>query len=124
MITFAVGHGAPPHAGCHVPMDRPAGLAVAVRVVVPVAVRAVLPVVMLFALLLATLVLPPITDAASPTPTRPASTDTRSPLEGPGFVGAPAAALAAVLAIAVLALIVTTIYVRVTAGPGAPPPRE
>jgi hypothetical protein len=61
---------------------------------------------------------PPIAIAASPSPTRAASTDTRSPLEGPGFVGAPLAAILAVLAIAVVAILVTTAYVRLTAGRG------
>ena len=120
MIAFFVGRLAPRAVGRHVPKALPA----VVPAALPVVLRAVVSVVVLLGLVLATLVLPPITGAASPTPTRPASTDTRSPLEGPGFVGAPAAALAAVLAIAVLALVVTTIYVRVTSEPGEPPPRE
>ena len=66
---------------------------------------------------------PPIAMAASPSPTRPASTDTRSPLEGPGFVGAPLAAILAVLAIAAVAIIVTTAYVRLTADRDEGPPR-
>ena len=140
MSTVAAGRVAPSPAASPVPPERPADLSVRVRLVAPVSARVVVPVVrrmvlpvvhrvvvpigVLVALLVATLILPSVADAASPTPTRPSGTDTRSPLEGPGFVGAPVAALAAVLAIAVLALIVTTIYVRVTSGPGAPPPRE
>jgi hypothetical protein len=58
---------------------------------------------------------------ASPSPSRPASTDTRSPLEGPGFVGAPLAAILAVLGIAVLAVLVTLVYVRMTANSTQPP---
>jgi hypothetical protein len=68
--------------------------------------------------------LPAVVFAASPSPTRVPSTDTRSPLEGPGFVGAPLAALLAVLAIAVLAILVTTIYVRLTARNEGDPERH
>jgi len=59
--------------------------------------------------------------AASPSPTRVVSTDTRSPLEGPGFVGAPLGAILAVLGIALLAVLVTSIYVRLTAKREDPP---
>jgi hypothetical protein len=70
------------------------------------------------------ILVPPVALAASPSPTRPASTDTRSPLEGPGFVGAPLAAILAVLAIAAVAVLVTVAYVRVTAGREEPPPTD
>ena len=57
---------------------------------------------------------------ASPSPTRLASTDTRSPLEGPGFVGDPAAAILLVLAIGVAAVTATLVYVRITGGSREP----
>jgi hypothetical protein len=65
--------------------------------------------------------LPSTALGASPSPSRPASTDTRSPLEGPGFVGAPLAAIVAVLGIAVLAVLVTMLYVRLTSDRSQPP---
>jgi hypothetical protein len=65
---------------------------------------------------------PSIALAASPSPTRPTSSDTRSPLEGPGFVGAPLAAILAVLAIAAVTVLVTTAYVRLTANRDKPRP--
>jgi hypothetical protein len=52
--------------------------------------------------------------AASPSPSRVVSTDTRSALEGPGFVGAPGLAIALVVALGLAALIVTLAYVRLT----------
>lgn len=68
---------------------------------------------------LATLLLPVIAAlalGASPSPSRPVLTDTRSALEGPGFVGDPAAAILLVLAIGVAAVGATLVYVRVTGG--------
>jgi hypothetical protein len=52
--------------------------------------------------------------AASPTPTQALSADTRSALEGPGFVGSPGIAILAVIAIALAAVIATTVYVRLS----------
>lgn len=61
-------------------------------------------------------VLPGDALAASPTPTPVGGSDTRSPGEGPGFVGAILPAFAAVIAIAVLAIVATLAYVRMTGG--------
>ncbi len=44
------------------------------------------------------------------------SGDTRSPGQGPGFVGAPALAILGVLAIGLLAAALTLVYVRLTGG--------
>jgi hypothetical protein len=51
--------------------------------------------------------------AAEPTPT-PLAGDPRSPGEGPGLVGEPLLAIGAVVAIAVLAVVATTLWVRAT----------
>jgi hypothetical protein len=60
------------------------------------------------------LALPGAALAASPTPD-PVG-DPRSSGQGPGLVGDPLMAIGIVIAIAVLALVVTVAYVRVTAG--------
>ncbi|MCI0583198.1 MAG: hypothetical protein L0227_09970 [Chloroflexi bacterium] len=69
-------------------------------------------------------VLPGDALAASPAPTTVAGSDTRSPGEGPGFVGALGPALLGVLAIAGLAIGATLAWVRLTArssrAPGPP----
>ena len=52
--------------------------------------------------------------AASPEPSIAAGGDPRSNGEGPGLVGTPGLAIAGVAAIAILAIIVTTVYVRLT----------
>ncbi len=52
--------------------------------------------------------------AASPTPA-PAAGDPRSSGQGPGLVGDPLFALAAVITIGVLAVVATLVYVRLTA---------
>jgi hypothetical protein len=57
---------------------------------------------------------PAVMLAASPTPD-PVG-DPRSSGQGPGLVGDPLMAIGIVIAIAVLALVVTVAYVRVTAG--------
>ena len=62
--------------------------------------------------------------AASPDPTRAPGNDTRSPGEGPGFVGALGPAFLAVAGIAVLAVLLTTAYVRFTGGPTEQPRRR
>jgi hypothetical protein len=69
------------------------------------------------------LVVPAVVSAASPSPTQASGGDTRSPLEGPGLVGNPVAAMVAVLAIAIFSILVTAAYVRLTGGrsPGPPP---
>lgn len=56
--------------------------------------------------------------AASPLPSILPGSDTRSSGEGPGLVGDPALALFGVLGIAVLAILATLVYVRVTSPPG------
>ena len=66
---------------------------------------------------LALVVLPGDVLAASPAPTTIAGSDTRSPGEGPGFVGALGPAFLAVLAIAGLAAGLTIAWVRLTARP-------
>jgi hypothetical protein len=53
--------------------------------------------------------------AAEPTPSAVGG-DPRSSGEGPGLVGEPLLALGAVLAIALLAVVVTTAWVRLTGG--------
>lgn len=65
----------------------------------------------------------PIALGASPSPPA-AGGDPRSSGEGPGLVGQPFLALLAVIAIALLAVIVTTAYVRLTARPDKPTPRQ
>ncbi len=65
----------------------------------------------------------PIALGASPSPPA-AGGDPRSSGEGPGLVGQPFLALLAVIAIALLAVIVTTAYVRLTARPDKPSPRQ
>lgn len=56
---------------------------------------------------------------ASPSPTSLGG-DTRSGGEGPGLVGDPLGAIALVVAIAVVSVIVTMAYVRLTAGRSRP----
>ena len=55
--------------------------------------------------------------AASPTPTAGAGGDPRSSGQGPGLVGDPVLAVAIVLAIAVTAVSLTLVYVRLTDRP-------
>jgi hypothetical protein len=70
-----------------------------------------------------TTALVPVAFAASPSPA--AGGDPRSSGQGPGLVGEPGLALLAVSAIAVLAIIVTTAYVRLTdRGSGTPSRRR
>jgi hypothetical protein len=57
--------------------------------------------------------------AASPEPSAEVVGDPRSNGQGPGLVGTPGLAILGVAAIAVLAIIVTTVYVRLTAPPEA-----
>jgi hypothetical protein len=67
--------------------------------------------------------------AASPEATARPGTDTRTTGGGPGLVGDPALALLGVLGIALLSVVATLAYVRLTGGPGRagredpPPPR-
>jgi hypothetical protein len=61
----------------------------------------------------------PVALAASPSPAQ--GGDPRSSGEGPGLVGQPALAILAVVGIAVVAIIVTRIYMRLT-DPGSGPP--
>jgi hypothetical protein len=65
----------------------------------------------------------PIALAASPS-APPAGGDPRSSGEGPGLVGQPFLALLAVIGIAVIAVVVTTAYVRFTARREKPTPRQ
>jgi len=62
------------------------------------------------------LLLPARALAASPTPD--AVGDPRSSGQGPGLVGDPLAAILIVVAIALVALVATLVYVRATGGPG------
>jgi hypothetical protein len=66
----------------------------------------------------------PVALAASPSPAPPAG-DPRSSGEGPGLVGQPGLALLLVAGIAVLAIVATSVYVRLTdARPGSPTSRR
>ncbi len=56
--------------------------------------------------------------AASPDPTAVTGTDTRSTGEGPGLVGAPLGALLGVLGIAILAMLLTLVFVWATGREG------
>ncbi len=69
--------------------------------------------------LLASTAMPMVAAAASPSPS-PAGGDTRSPGEGPGFVGEPLLAIGVVVGIAILAVVLTIAYVRLTAPPPGP----
>ncbi len=61
--------------------------------------------------------------AASPSPSPGAAGDTRSPGEGPGLVGEPVLAVALVVLIAVVTVVATLAYLRLTApGRGDRPP--
>ena len=70
------------------------------------------------------LVLPGSAFAASPEPTAVTGSDTRSSGQGPGLVGAPLAAILGVLGIAIVAVILTLVFVRATGGPGRSDPRR
>lgn len=63
------------------------------------------------------LALPALAVAATPTPD-PVG-DPRSPGQGPGLVGDPLLAIAAVVAIGILALVATLAYVRSSGGPAS-----
>jgi len=68
------------------------------------------------------LTIPAVVLAASPAPTGPGG-DTRSAGEGPGLVGEPLAAIALVVAIALVSILATLAYVRLTTGrSGSRPP--
>ena len=54
--------------------------------------------------------------AASPSPTDAVGGDPRSPGQGPGLVGDPLVAVAAVLAIGLAAVALTLLYVKLTGG--------
>lgn len=83
--------------------------------------RRVLPAVVTAVILASVLVLAPsaaaFAFAASPTPSPETGSDTRSAGQGPGLVGAPGAAVLAVAVIAVLAIGLTLLYIRLTAPP-------
>jgi hypothetical protein len=54
--------------------------------------------------------------AASPSPTAASGGDPRSSGQGPGLVGEPLMAIAVVLGLALVAVVVTSVYVRLTGG--------
>jgi len=58
---------------------------------------------------------PALALAASPVPSGGTGSDTRSSGQGPGLVGTPGLAIVAVLGIALLAVVLTLLYVRLTA---------
>jgi hypothetical protein len=58
--------------------------------------------------------------AASPEPTVVGNSDPRSNGQGPGLIGTPFLAVVGVVALGVVAVLVTAIYVRLTAPPAAP----
>ncbi len=62
--------------------------------------------------------LPGVAAAASPDPTRPPGNDPRSAGEGPGLVGEPLLAVLTVLAVAVVSIGLTSLYLRLTSRPG------
>jgi hypothetical protein len=72
------------------------------------------------ALALALFLAPPAVAAATPGPSGVLGGDPRSSGEGPGLVGEPLLAIGAVLAIGILAALLTTIYVRATRRPERP----
>jgi hypothetical protein len=66
------------------------------------------------------LTLAPIALAATPVPTTVSGGDPRSAGEGPGLVGTPVVAIAAVFGLGIAAAAVTIAYVRLTGGPRKP----
>jgi hypothetical protein len=66
----------------------------------------------------------PVALAASPEPSIAAGGDPRSNGQGPGLVGTPGVAILAVVAIGIGAVVVTTIYVRLTRPAQPPRPRR
>jgi hypothetical protein len=62
--------------------------------------------------------------AATPVPTARPGTDTRTTGGGPGLVGDPALALLGVLGIALLSVLASLAYVRLTGGPRRAPPED
>ncbi len=74
----------------------------------------------LLALGVVLLILPGSALAASPSPTSMTGSDTRSPGEGPGLVGAPIEALLTVAGIGLTAVLLTLAFIRVTGGPRSP----
>jgi hypothetical protein len=58
--------------------------------------------------------------AATPVPTTVSGGDPRSAGEGPGLVGTPVVAIAAVFGLGIAAAAVTIAYVRLTGGPRKP----
>jgi hypothetical protein len=68
------------------------------------------------------LVVPLAVLGAEPSPS-PLTGDPRSPGEGPGLVGDPLLAIVGVLLIAIAAVVVTMLWVRLTGGPRTEPRR-
>lgn len=66
--------------------------------------------------------MPALVVAATPAPTQPAAGDPRSSGQGPGLVGDPLTAVLVVGVIAVLSIVATLLYVRLTAGRGPSEP--
>jgi hypothetical protein len=66
------------------------------------------------------LTLAPIALAATPVPTTVSGGDPRSAGEGPGLVGTPVVAIAAVFGLGIAAAAVTIAYVRLTGGARKP----
>ena len=66
-------------------------------------------------LIVVTWITPAAALAASPLPSILPGSDTRSSGQGPGLVGDPALALLGVLGIAIVAIVATLLYVRLTA---------
>ncbi len=62
--------------------------------------------------------------AATPQPSSDTASDTRSAGEGPGLVGAPLIAIGTVAGLALLMIVATLGYVRLTGGPGPDPGRN
>jgi hypothetical protein len=70
----------------------------------------------------ATAIAPMVALAASPDPSPIAGGDTRSGGEGPGLVGSPLGAIAAVLLIALASVVLTLVYLRLTSNRRTEPP--
>jgi hypothetical protein len=76
--------------------------------------------VLLLAWLLAASIGPALAESPSPSAGADYGGDTRTTGSGPGLVGSPLYALGGVLAVALISIGITLIYLRATPGSGAP----
>jgi hypothetical protein len=105
------GHGPlrPVRGGAARWADAAGIIAVVFRLLLRVALLTSLPIALLMALAAPVL-------AASPSPSGDVGGDPRSPGQGPGLVGDPATAVLLVIAIGLVAVAVTLLYVKATGG--------